>query len=244
MMTDVVKLYQHHEEKHGFLRKLGSLDCIDYEWFGCLYRHKGQYVRRDHGLNPFILVEVVASQHLWIWHALLGISESNNDINALHQSFLFNDLKSERAPKIQFVANGVTFPWGYYLVDGMYLELATFVKTILKPSDDDHKRIRYKKMQESERKDVKRVFGVLKKKWDMLVNPYISLIHQASTLHLTHLFIDFSLDPRGFIHVDEELFSSNLYGKKIVSLVICQKLTRKILKFTESKTYPASNTLS
>ncbi|GJV64900.1 ribonuclease H-like domain-containing protein [Tanacetum coccineum] len=147
MMTDVVKLYQHHEEKNGFSET------------------------RDHGPNPFILVEVVASQDLWLWHALFGISESNNDINALHQSSLFNDLKSGRAPEIQFVANGVTCPWGYYLVDGMYPELATFVKTISKPSDDDHKRIRYKQIQESERKDVERAFGVLKKKWDILANP-------------------------------------------------------------------------
>ncbi|GKD81691.1 reverse transcriptase domain-containing protein [Tanacetum coccineum] len=65
-MTDVVKLYRHHKEKHGFLRMSGSLDCPDWEWFGCSYAHKGQYVRRDHGPNPFILLKVVASQDLCI----------------------------------------------------------------------------------------------------------------------------------------------------------------------------------
>ncbi|GJW30625.1 ALP1-like protein isoform X1 [Tanacetum coccineum] len=65
-MTDVVKLYRHHEKKHGFSGMLGSLYCTDWEWFGCPYGHKGKYVRRDHGPNLFILLEVVASQDLWI----------------------------------------------------------------------------------------------------------------------------------------------------------------------------------
>ncbi|GKD55605.1 ALP1-like protein [Tanacetum coccineum] len=70
-VTDVEKVYLHHEEKHGFPGMLGSLDCTDWEWFGCPYAFKAQYVRRDHGLNPFILLEAVASQDLWIWHVSL-----------------------------------------------------------------------------------------------------------------------------------------------------------------------------
>ncbi|GKD34142.1 ALP1-like protein [Tanacetum coccineum] len=66
MVTDVEKLYRHHEEKHRFPRMLGSLDCTDWEWFGCPYAFKAQYVRRDHGSNPFILLEAVASQDLRI----------------------------------------------------------------------------------------------------------------------------------------------------------------------------------
>nr|GEX68576.1 hypothetical protein [Tanacetum cinerariifolium]GEX68588.1 hypothetical protein [Tanacetum cinerariifolium]GEX68592.1 hypothetical protein [Tanacetum cinerariifolium] len=42
---------------------------------------------------------------------------------------------------------------------------------IAEPADDDHKRILYKQKQESARKDVERGFGVLKKKWAILVNP-------------------------------------------------------------------------
>ncbi|GJX51223.1 ALP1-like protein [Tanacetum coccineum] len=121
-VTDVEKLYRHHEAKHGFPGMLGSLDCTDWEWFGCPYAFKAQYVRRDH------------------------------------------------APEIPFVANGVTYPSGYYLVDGIYPELAPLVKTIPEPADDDHRRILYKKKQESARKDVERAFGVLKKKWAILAN--------------------------------------------------------------------------
>nr|GEY70810.1 hypothetical protein [Tanacetum cinerariifolium] len=49
-----------------------------------------------------------------------------------------------RALEIPLVANDVTYPWGYYLVDGIYSELATLVKKIPEPADDDHKRILYK----------------------------------------------------------------------------------------------------
>ncbi|GKA05187.1 ALP1-like protein [Tanacetum coccineum] len=170
-VTDIEKLYRHHEEKHGFSGMLGSLDCTDWEWFGCLYAFKGRYVRRDHGSNPFILLEAVASQDLWIWHAFFGVVGSNNDINVLYQPPLFNDLKTERAPEIPFVANNITFRSVYYLVDGIYPELAPLVKTIPDSSDDDHKRILYKQKQESRRKYVEQAFGVLKKKWVILANP-------------------------------------------------------------------------
>nr|GEX34528.1 hypothetical protein [Tanacetum cinerariifolium] len=80
-VTYVEKHYRHHEEKHWFSGMLGSLDCMDWELFGCPYGFKGQYVRRHHGPNPFILLEAVASQDLWIWHAFFGVVGSNNDIN-------------------------------------------------------------------------------------------------------------------------------------------------------------------
>nr|GFC71994.1 protein ALP1-like isoform X1 [Tanacetum cinerariifolium] len=118
----------------------------------------GQYIRRDHGSNPFILLEAVASQDLWIWHVFFGVVGSNNDINVLYQSPIFNDLKTGRAPEIPFVASGVTYPSGYYLVDEIYPELVTLVKTIPKPAYDDHKRILYKKKLKSTRKDVERAF--------------------------------------------------------------------------------------
>nr|GEZ07780.1 hypothetical protein [Tanacetum cinerariifolium] len=41
----------------------------------------GQYVRRNHGSNPFIFLEAVAAQDLWIWHAFFSVVGSNNDIN-------------------------------------------------------------------------------------------------------------------------------------------------------------------
>ncbi|GKB49246.1 ALP1-like protein isoform X1 [Tanacetum coccineum] len=79
---------------------------------------------------------------------------SNNDINVLYQSPIFNDLKSGRAPEIPFVANGVNYPSGYYLVDGIYPELTPLVKTIPEPADDDHKRILYNKSRNTAKENV------------------------------------------------------------------------------------------
>nr|GEY23126.1 protein ALP1-like isoform X1 [Tanacetum cinerariifolium] len=85
------------------------------------------------------LLEAVASQDLWIWHAFFDVAGSNKDINVLYQSPLFNDLKTRQAPKIPFVAYDITYPCGYYLVNGIYPELVTLVKTIPEPVDDDNK---------------------------------------------------------------------------------------------------------
>ncbi|GJU87237.1 ALP1-like protein [Tanacetum coccineum] len=60
---------------------------------------------RDHGPDPFILLEVVASQDLWIWHAFFGVSGANNDINVTQRSPLLNDLKLGKSSEVPFVAN-------------------------------------------------------------------------------------------------------------------------------------------
>ncbi|GJY43207.1 ALP1-like protein [Tanacetum coccineum] len=92
-----------------------------------------------------------------------GVVGSNNDINVIHRSLLLSDLKLGKAPDITFVANDVTYPWGYYLCNGMYPEWVPFVKSVTYLSDDDHKRSRYKATHEGARKDVERAFGVVKK---------------------------------------------------------------------------------
>ncbi|GKC69180.1 WAT1-related protein isoform X1, partial [Tanacetum coccineum] len=49
-------------------------------------------------------------------------SGSNNDINVLRQSLVLNDLKVGKALEVPFVANDVTYKWGYYLTDEIYPE--------------------------------------------------------------------------------------------------------------------------
>ncbi|GKC30031.1 ALP1-like protein [Tanacetum coccineum] len=100
-----------------------------------------------------------------------GVSGSNNDINVTQRSPLLNDLKLGKAPEVPFVANDVTYPWGYYLCDGIYPEWVPFVKSVTNLANDDHKRLRYKTMHEAARKDVERTFGVLKKRWAILATP-------------------------------------------------------------------------
>ncbi|GJU47520.1 replication protein A 70 kDa DNA-binding subunit C-like protein [Tanacetum coccineum] len=90
----------------------------------------------------------------------------NNDVNVLRQSPIFNDLKSGRAPDVSFVANDVPYKRGYYLTDGIYPQWSVLI--IKNPGTNDHKRILYKIKHEAARKDVKRTFGVLKKKWKII----------------------------------------------------------------------------
>nr|GFA15209.1 hypothetical protein [Tanacetum cinerariifolium] len=78
---------------------------------------------------------------------------------------------SKPAEHQRFLLWLTAYPSEYYLIDGIYPELAPLIKTIREPADDDHKRILYKQKQELARKDVERAFGVLKKKWAVLANP-------------------------------------------------------------------------
>ncbi|GKF47311.1 ALP1-like protein [Tanacetum coccineum] len=68
------------------------------------------------------MLEAVASQDLWIWHAFYGIAGANNDINVLDNSPLFDDLLDDLAPVVPYVVNGVEYRNGYYLADGIYPE--------------------------------------------------------------------------------------------------------------------------
>ncbi|GJR39912.1 ALP1-like protein [Tanacetum coccineum] len=56
---------------------------------------------------PTIMLEVVASQDLWIWHAFFGMPGANNDINVLDNSSLFDDLLNDTTPVLPYEVNGV-----------------------------------------------------------------------------------------------------------------------------------------
>nr|XP_043632987.1 uncharacterized protein LOC122604154 [Erigeron canadensis] len=121
------------------------------EWRNCPVAWQGQYTRGDKG-HPTIILEAVASYDLWIWHAYFGPAGSNNDINVLNESDLFDDLLQDRAPKVEFSVNGHRFGKGYYLTDGIYPEWATLVKSFKCPMDP--KTTKFKRYQEAARKDV------------------------------------------------------------------------------------------
>ncbi|XP_057792933.1 uncharacterized protein LOC131009543 [Salvia miltiorrhiza] len=58
---------------------------------------------------------------------------------------------------------------GCYLCDGIYLEWRCFIKS--PPMATNPKEARFKKMQESAQKDVKRAFGVLQAQWGIIRSP-------------------------------------------------------------------------
>ncbi|XP_020266145.1 uncharacterized protein LOC109841599 [Asparagus officinalis] len=70
-VDDVARLLQKGEER-GFPGMLGSLDCMHWQWKNCPTAWAGQYSGRHGG--PTIILEVVASYDLWIWHAYFGFT--------------------------------------------------------------------------------------------------------------------------------------------------------------------------
>nr|GEY77068.1 hypothetical protein [Tanacetum cinerariifolium] len=64
--TDMEKLYACHNEKHGFPGLLKSIDCTYWPWANCSVAFRAQFSRGDHESDPFILLEAIASNDLWI----------------------------------------------------------------------------------------------------------------------------------------------------------------------------------
>ncbi|XP_028091555.1 uncharacterized protein LOC114291873 [Camellia sinensis] len=97
---------------------LGSIDCMHWKWKNCPTAWKGMYSGHIH--EPTIILEAVASQDLWIWHAFFGMPRSHNDINVLDRSSIFSFLTQGRAPPVNYSINGNDYTTGYYLADGIY----------------------------------------------------------------------------------------------------------------------------
>ncbi|XP_071708663.1 protein ALP1-like [Rutidosis leptorrhynchoides] len=167
-LHDIQRLYEGHERIHGFPGMLGSIDCMHWAWAKCPVAWRGQYMRGDHS-HQTIMLEAVASYDNWIWHAYFGVAGSNNDLNVLNTSDLFNSMLNEEMPDVPFIANGVEYKRGYYLADGIYPTWASFVKGF--SSAVDEKRTYFTRQQAAARKDVKRTFGILQGRWHILQQP-------------------------------------------------------------------------
>lgn len=61
-----------------------SLDCMHYRWKNCPATWHGQFMDKDRDRS--IILEAVADQRLWFWHAYFGLPGSNNDLNVLDRS--------------------------------------------------------------------------------------------------------------------------------------------------------------
>ena len=87
------------------------------------------------------------------------------------QSTILNNLKQRKALEVPFVANNMNYIFRYYLTNKIYPKRSILIKSISKPCSNVHKRIRYKDAHEATRKDVERVFAVLKRKWVIVKTP-------------------------------------------------------------------------
>ncbi|XP_023644546.1 putative nuclease HARBI1 [Capsella rubella] len=154
-------------EQRGFPGMVGSIDCMHWGWKNCPTAWKGMYSRGTG--KPTIVLEAVASQDLWIWHAFFGAPGTCNDLNVLDQSPVFNDIIQGQAPQTNYYVNGRKYNMTYYLTDGIYPDWATFIQSIRLPQSPKHSL--FAKRQEAARKDVERAFGVLQARFAMVKNP-------------------------------------------------------------------------
>ena len=111
-------------------------------------------------------MELVASYDRWIWHAFFGLHRSHNDINVLDHSSIFTELAQGRAPPVNCLINGHDYTMGYYLVDDIYPQWSTFMKTI--SVSLEVKKKHFARVQEACRKDVECAFGILQVRFSIV----------------------------------------------------------------------------
>ncbi|GJZ75749.1 ALP1-like protein isoform X1, partial [Tanacetum coccineum] len=166
--NDIQKLYNAHNNIHGFPRMLESIDCMHWEWKNYPKEWHGQFARGDKKY-PTIMLEAVASYDLWIWHAFFRVAGANNDLTVLNNSPLFYDLLDGITPVAPFEVIGVIFEKGYYLADDIYPQWSSFVKSFSVANSE--KNVLFKRKQENARKDIERAFGVLQGRWHIICQP-------------------------------------------------------------------------
>ncbi|XP_068331504.1 uncharacterized protein, partial [Pyrus communis] len=125
-------------EMRGFSGMIGSIDCMHWTWKNCPSAWQGAYGDRKG-------------------------AKTQNDINVLAQSPVFNDVLQGKAPKVTYEVNGRMYDGPYYLADDIYPRWSTFVKTVPRPRSAKEKH--FASCQEGCRKDVERCFGILQARW-------------------------------------------------------------------------------
>ncbi|XP_021826741.1 uncharacterized protein LOC110767498 [Prunus avium] len=144
-------------EARGFPGMVGSIDCMHWQWKNYPTAWQGDYENRKG--QKSIILEAIAGFDTWVWHAFFEVAESQNDLNVLGQSPVFNDVLRGESPNVTYEINNTVYQNGYYLADSIYPRWTTFVKSIL------HSRSQKQKLfaahQEGYRKHVERCFGIL-----------------------------------------------------------------------------------
>ncbi|XP_026452264.1 uncharacterized protein LOC113352684 [Papaver somniferum] len=126
---------------------------------------------RGHEKKPTMILEAVASYDWWFWNGFFGTPGSNNDLNVLAQSPLFDKMVNSLAAPFNYRINGHSYDKGYYLADNIYLRFSCIVQSfkILLPNQPSN--TLFNRYQKAKRKDVERAFGTLQNKFQITKNP-------------------------------------------------------------------------
>jgi hypothetical protein len=171
---DLRSIVRLHKEVHGVDGMFGSLDCTKTHWKKCPVAWQGSYVGREG--SPTIILETVADHHLFCWHFSYGWAGSMSDLNVLNASPLLEKFIDGTFAELEKDSGVVPFSIGdedfdtlFVLVDGIYPRFSRFVRGMKIPITEKEKL--FTKWQEAVRKDVERLYGVLKGKWQFLAHP-------------------------------------------------------------------------
>jgi hypothetical protein len=162
---DMIRMLRENA-KRGFPGMLGSIDCWHWEWKNCPSAWAGQF--KGHK-GKGCVTEACCGHDLWIWHLFCGNPGSLNDINILDRSPLLHQIYNQSQPEVKFKVNGNVYKYPYWLADGIYPRLATFVIGFSCPAHPVDKN--FTLWQESIRKDIERAFGVLQARWRIIAQP-------------------------------------------------------------------------
>jgi hypothetical protein len=113
--------------ERGWAGMFASLECMHYEWKNCPTAWQGTFQDREG--KKSIILEAIADQSLWIWHAFFGLHGENNDINVLDRSPLIANFSEGHGQDMSFEVNGHMYPHYYLLADGIYPKWTIFVQT-------------------------------------------------------------------------------------------------------------------
>ena len=156
--------------KRGMPGCFASWDCKHFDWSACPVRFQGQH-KSGKEKRKTIVLEAIADVDHCMWHVFFGSPGAMNDINILDKSpnlgaIHRGDLNIHVDPH---EIDGKPIDFMHFLVDGIYPDLAYFVKTLNNPIDEKERF--FCKIQEGERKAVECAFGDPVKKWHILKNP-------------------------------------------------------------------------
>ncbi|XP_008244217.1 PREDICTED: uncharacterized protein LOC103342371 [Prunus mume] len=157
---------------------------MHWQWKNCPAAWQGDYGNRKG--QKSIILEAVAGFDTWVWHAFFGVAGSQNDLNVLGQSPVFNDILRGECPNITYQVNNTVYQNGYYLADGIYPRWTTFVKSIPHPRSQKENVVAA--YQEGYRKDVERCFGILQARWAIGRLFYEEVLRNPMNTTLTRIY--------------------------------------------------------
>ncbi|XP_057733899.1 uncharacterized protein LOC130949092 [Arachis stenosperma] len=102
--STTIECLKNFVEDRDFSGMLGSIDCMHWQWKNRPKTWKGMYMSGYRGVATIVL-EVITSSDFWIWHAFFGDSGSNNDINVLDRSQVFDDILNDHTLEMVFILN-------------------------------------------------------------------------------------------------------------------------------------------